>query len=232
MASLNTTPIVALDVSSVEDAGAVVQPLGDDCDFYKVGLQLFTSPDGGANAVSWLRSRGARVFLDLKLHDIPNTVKGAARSARTLGASLLTVHGLGGQAMIEAAVEGAGSDCGVLVVTILTSHSDDELSMLLGRRTSAHDEVIRLSDVAVSAGARGIVCAGPEASVIRERHPEFGILVPGVRLAGSDAGDQARIITPAGAAKAGATWVVLGRTVTAASDPRRAFSDALAELGA
>jgi orotidine-5'-phosphate decarboxylase len=227
-----TTPIVALDVATLDEARGLVEVLGDGCDFYKVGLELFTSGSGGREAVQWLTRRNARVFLDLKLHDIPNTVRGAARSARDMGASLLTVHGLGGEKMIEAAVAGAGDSCGVLMVTVLTSLDDDHISGILGRRTTAREEVIRLSDVAVAAGARGIVCAGTEAALVRARHPSLGILVPGVRMEGSAAGDQARIVTPAAAASAGATWIVLGRTVTAAGNPREALDRANSELAA
>jgi orotidine-5'-phosphate decarboxylase len=217
--------IVALDVPTLAGAAALVERLGDACDFYKVGMELFTAE--GPAVVSWLRARGRDVFLDLKFHDIPNTVRAATRSAARLGARLVTVHAYGGSAMLAAAVEGAGPQgadgCGVLAVTVLTSHTAESLGATLGRAvTSAEDEVLRLAATARDAGAHGVVCSGHEAATVRAA---FGSalrpLVPGVRLAGGASHDQARVVTPSEAARAGAAYVVLGRTVTAAPDPAR-----------
>lgn len=230
-----TRPIVALDVPSFGDAVAIVDRLGDDCDFYKVGLQLFGAD--GPDVVEWLRGEGKAVFVDLKAHDIPNTVRSVARTVAAMGASLFTVHGAGGEAMVRAAVEGAqdegGHGCKVLVVTVLTSFDADAYSAAVGR--SAVDltaEVERLSSVAHVAGAGGVVCSGLEAAMVRDR---FGgsleTLVPGVRATGSARQDQARVVTAAEAAKAGASYVVLGRAVTAAPSPRDAFLALKAELG-
>ena len=161
-----TRPIVALDVPSFDDAVALVDRLGDTCDFYKVGLELYAA--AGPDIVEWLRTEEKSVFVDLKAHDIPNTVRGVARSVAALGASLLTVHGAGGEAMIRAAVEGAGaqdgSGCGILVVTVLTSFDAAGYCRdgAAGESTSSTD-VRRLARVAKVAGAFGVVCSGREA---------------------------------------------------------------------
>jgi orotidine-5'-phosphate decarboxylase len=181
--------IVALDQPSAESAIALVDALGDGCDFYKVGSELFTA--AGPGFVSELTGRGLEVFLDLKFHDIPSTMRGAARSAAALGVRLITVHAAAGQPGIEAAVEGAGDRCGVLPVTVL-------------------------------ARAHGVVCAGTEAAAIHARHGDgLRLLVPGIRRSGSDSHDQSRVVTPRQAVEAGASYLVLGRAVTKAKDPRK-----------
>jgi orotidine-5'-phosphate decarboxylase len=223
-------PIVALDVPDTEHALALVQRLGDACEYYKVGSELFTS--SGPSIVGALRTRGKHVFLDLKFHDIPNTVRSAARSAAACGASLITVHAIGGPAMIAAAVEGGGDHCRVLAVTVLTSFSASEYSAAAGKVVSSiPDEVSRLARMAMEGRAHGVVCSGHEAARIRAEHEgHLAILVPGVRLAGDSDHDQSRVVTPAGAAKAGASYVVLGRTVTAAPEPQDAMQRVLGEL--
>jgi len=227
---MTPVPIVALDVPDEERALALVKRLGTSCDFYKIGSELFTAV--GPSVVDAVRREGKRVFLDLKFHDIPNTVRAAARSAARCGASLITVHSIGGQAMIASAVEGAGGECGVLAVTVLTSLDRDGLSSAHGKAVaSVSDEVSRLAQVALEGGARGVVCSGLEAARISE---EFGNrlekLVPGVRLAGDSANDQSRVVTPGDASRAGATYVVLGRTVTGALDPADAMLRVAREL--
>ena len=231
-----TRAIVALDVPGASDALALVGRLGAECDFVKVGSELFTA--AGPGAVDAVRRRPAAeggdrdVFLDLKLHDIPNTVRAAARRAAHLGVRLLTVHATGGRAMLEAAVEGAGPDCGVLAVTVLTSLDAAALGEAWGRDApDVQQEVSRLAELARAAGARGVVCAGAEAAAVRARHGNaLEILVPGVRLSGAGKDDQKRVVTPAAAASAGATYVVVGRTVTQDSDPRGALARVRAEL--
>lgn len=238
------TPIVALDVPSMREALALIQELGDLCDFYKVGSELFTAE--GPAVVRAVRDRGADVFLDLKFHDIPNTVRGAARSAAALGARLITVHAAGGQAMLEAAVAGSregggasagdrgrGTTCEVLAVTILTSLEAAALAASWGRPVSdVSIEVLRLAALAHAAGVPGVVCSGLEAAAIRSAFGDkLSVLVPGVRMAGPGAKhDQARVVTPRQAADAGARYVVLGRTVTGAISPREAMSNVLADL--
>ncbi|HUX32758.1 MAG TPA: orotidine-5'-phosphate decarboxylase [Gemmatimonadaceae bacterium] len=230
-----TTPIVALDVSTAADALALVRRLDGLCGFYKVGLELFAAE--GPGIVRALSARGADVFLDLKLHDIPNTVRGAVASAAAHGARLVTVHASGGRAMLDAAREGVGtSGCGVLAVTVLTSLDAGALAAAWGRDGATLDvmaEVLRLAGTAAEAGLHGVVCSGLEAGAVRDRFgARLRTLVPGVRLAGSGADDQARVVTPGGAAAAGASYVVLGRTVTAAGDPRGAMERVVAELAA
>jgi orotidine-5'-phosphate decarboxylase len=225
-------PIVALDVPDLAGARRLVEALADDCRFYKVGSELFTAE--GPAVVAWLRGVGRDVFLDLKFHDIPATMAGAARSAAALGVRLLTVHASAGVAGIRAAVEGAGDRCGVLAVTVLTSFDAAGLAAAWGRGPLDVDrEVLRLAALAAEAGAHGVVCSPQEVAAVRGHFGDrLAPLVPGIRLAGGDAHDQARIATPADAARAGARYLVLGRAVTAAPSPRdvmRQISAMLAE---
>lgn len=212
--------IVALDAPTLAQATTLVDALGETCDFFKVGSELFTA--AGPDAVTALRERGSDVFLDLKFHDIPNTVRGAVRSASRLGASLVTVHASGGGDMLRAAVDGAGQACGILAVTVLTSLDAQGLSESWGRDIAAvEDEVLRLAELARSAGAHGIVCSASEAAAVRAAHGEaLRLLVPGIRLGGGAIHDQARVATPKEAVAAGASYLVLGRAVTGATDPR------------
>lgn len=227
--SLSAQPIIALDVPTLRAAQALVERLGSQADYVKVGLELFTAE--GPRVVEYLRGAGKRVFLDLKLHDIPNTVRGAARSAASMGASLLTVHGYGGAAMVDAAVEGAGPDTGILVVTVLTSFDAPSLGVALGREApELGGEVLRLAQLADIAGAHGIVCSGHEVRASRASYPKLKPLVPGIRLAGGSSHDQARITTPAKAAEDGAAYLVLGRAVTEAEQPAAVLSQILASL--
>lgn len=232
--------IVALDVATIADAQALVRRLGGACDFYKVGLELFAAE--GPEVVRWLRGEGKRVFVDLKLHDIPNTVRGAARSVARLGASLLTVHASGGTDMMAAAVAGAaegsaessaeGATCGILGVTVLTSMDAGGVEQAWGRQqVVVQGEVERLAGLAADAGAAGIVCSGHEAAGVRARYGgRLGLLVPGIRLAGGATHDQRRVMTPSAAAAAGARWLILGRAVTGAADPVAAMAAVRAEL--
>src|ERR1019366_8194878 len=223
-------PIIALDVPSLADARALIATLGARADFYKVGLQLFSAE--GPRVVEWLHSEGKRVFLDLKLHDIPSTVRKAAASAGRLNVALLTVHGLGGEAMVRAAVECAGTRSGVLVVTVLTSMDLATASAALGRPlASLSDEVLRLAALAARAGAHGVVCAGAECAAVRAAHGTgLAPLVPGIRTSAVAGDDQSRVVTPEEASKAGAAYVVVGRAVTAAADPAAAFEEILGRL--
>jgi len=231
--SPSAIPIVALDVSSAAEALALAGRLGESCRYYKVGSELFTA--AGPHVVSALREEGHRVFLDLKLHDIPNTVRGAARSAARLGASLLTVHASGGVEMMRAAVEGAGDDCGILAVTVLTSLDAAAVAGAWGREAtlSIEDEVARLAAMAAEAGTHGIVCSGLEAARVRAAHGDrLRPLVPGIRFAAGDVHDQSRVVTPGGAVRAGARYLVLGRAVTGAADPRGAMLRVWEEIAA
>lgn len=221
------TPIVALDVPDRSAAQAIVQRLGDACDFYKVGLELFAAE--GPDVVRWLRDAGKSVFVDLKLHDIPNTVRGAAQSVARHGASLLTVHASGGSEMIRAAVEGAAEgsgSCSILGVTILTSMDGAGIGEAWGRpEVDVSAEVIRLAGLVQGGGGAGIVCSGHEAAAVRASFGDaLGLLIPGIRLPGGDTHDQRRVMTPRAAADAGARWLILGRAVTGAADPVAAMS--------
>ena len=212
--------IVALDVPTAAAARKIVAVVGDSAFTYKVGMQLFTAE--GPSVVRELISSGRRVFLDLKYHDIPTTVAAAVREAAQLGVSMLTVHASGGGKMLHAAVEAAQSvkpDLTVLGVTVLTSLDEVELGKI-GFRGSVLDQVSRLAALALTNGCKGVVASALEARALRQQFgPDFAIVTPGVRPAGSGPHDQARIVTPAEAVAAGASYVVVGRPITEAPDP-------------
>jgi orotidine-5'-phosphate decarboxylase len=229
MAELKAVPIVALDVGTAADALAMVRTLGDSCRFYKVGSELFTA--AGPAVVRAIRELGHDVFLDLKFHDIPNTVAGAVRSAVSTGASMLTVHASGGSAMLRAAVEAAG-DCRVMGVTVLTSFSAPGLGEAWGREIGdLGGEVARLAGLCQAAGAHGLVCSGHELSTVRSAAPGLKPLVPGIRFADGDRHDQERVMTPEAAVAAGAGYLVIGRMVTGAGDPAAAMRRVREALG-
>ena len=221
--------IVALDVSSSAAAQKIVAAVGDSAHAYKVGMQLYTAE--GPAIVRELVGSGRRVFLDLKYHDIPNTVGAAVREAAQLGISMLTVHASGGARMLRAATEAAqdtNPNMLVLAATVLTSLDDADLNML-GLRGGVLDQVLRLATLALSNGCQGIVASALEAAALREEFGrDFTIVTPGVRPAGSGADDQARVVTPAEAIAAGASYIVVGRPITEALDPA---SEARAILG-
>ena len=225
------TPIVALDVADGAAALALVDRLGVACSFYKIGSELFTG--SGPGIVREVQDRGADVFLDLKFHDIPNTVRGAVQSAVSLGVRLLTVHASGGAGMLgAAAAAAAGSGCQVLAVTVLTSLDAPAVGEAWGRQIGdLRSEVLRLAGLAAEAGVHGVVCSGHEAGMIRDRFAgRLATLVPGIRLPGDEHQDQTRVVTPRQAAEAGARFIVLGRAVTAAADPRQAMERVLSDL--
>lgn len=232
-AIVTPVPIVALDFPGAAEALGLVERL-PDADFFKVGLQLFSA--AGPDIVRELRARGRRVFLDLKLHDIPNTVANAVRAANGLGVELLTVHASGGVAMLAAAAAAAReSDAPpkVLAVTILTSLSAADLARTRGNGdVDLTTEAATLARLAEEAGIHGVVTSVHEVARIRAAtRPDFPVLCPGIRLAGDDAGDQARVATPADAARSGVNYIVIGRSVTAARDPDAAWRRAVREAG-
>jgi orotidine-5'-phosphate decarboxylase len=224
--------IVALDVSNAEAARKIVAAVGDSAHAYKVGMQLYTAE--GPAIVRELVSSGRRVFLDLKYHDIPNTVGAAVRQAAMLGVDMLTVHAAGGGKMLRAAVEAgqlANPNMLVLAVTVLTSLDDVELGKI-GIRGSVLDEVLRLTALALSNGCKGVVASALEAGALREEFGSgFAIVTPGVRPAGSGPHDQARIVTPAEAIAAGASHIVVGRPITEALDPAGEARAILGQIG-
>lgn len=225
--------IVALDVSSAAAAQRIVAAIGDSALTYKVGMQLYTAE--GPQVVRDLVASGRRVFLDLKYHDIPNTVGSAVREAAGLGVSMLTVHAGGGGRMLRAAVEAAQAvnpSLLVLGVTVLTSLDDHDLEKV-GFRGTVRDEVLRLSGLALANGCTGIVTSAHEASTLRsELGDDFAIVTPGVRPAGSGHADQVRVVTPAEAIAAGASHIVVGRPITEAADPAAEARAILGQIGA
>jgi len=221
--------IVALDVPGAKEARSLVGRLAGHVGLFKVGSQLFTA--AGPELVQEVVARGEKVFLDLKFHDIPNTVAGAVASASRLGVSLVDVHGLGGRGMMEAAV-GALPAMGtrLLAITILTSHDAASLDQI-GLHGSLDDSVRRLALLAREAGADGVVASPHEVSLIREAcGTDFLIVTPGIRPSGAPAGDQARPATPATALVAGADYIVVGRPITKSEDPAAAADAIVAEM--
>lgn len=222
--------IVALDFPSADAAMELVDQLQGSCRWFKVGMELYYA--AGNRVVEDLRKRGFDVFLDLKLHDIPNTVARAVRTLSSVGASLLTVHAAGGEAMLRAAAAAAvGPDAPqLLAVTVLTSIDQEQLAGT-GVPDSPETQVVRLATLAKRSGINGIVCSPQEVHEVRGVMGSAANLVtPGIRPAGSDAGDQRRLATPAQALEAGASMLVVGRPITQAQDPARAAEAILGEM--
>ena len=233
---MTVVPIVALDVPNAAAAIDIVAQLGERCRFYKIGGELFTAE--GPPIVRAVRETGAEVFLDLKFHDIPNTVRSAVTSAARLGVRLVTVHASGGRAMLRAAAgaaattAGAGARCRVLAVSVLTSLDAPTLAEAWGRsEVDIDQEVVRLARLARSSGVDGSVCSAMAAAAVRQAlGGGLELLVPGIRLAGHGSDDQARTATPAAAAAAGADYIVLGRAITDAPDRAAAMGAVLDQL--
>jgi len=222
--------IVALDFPSGHQALAFVDRLEGSCRWFKVGLELFLA--AGGSIVETLRHRGHSVFLDLKFHDIPNTVAAAIRSVGPLGAELLTLHASGGPAMLKAAAEaasGLSDPPKLLAVTVLTSMDQAQLAAI-GALRSPEEEVLLLARMAFANGIAGFVCSPAEAGTLRSALHEAVLVTPGIRPAGAAIGDQKRIATPAAALAAGASYLVVGRPITQAADPAQAANAILAEM--
>jgi orotidine-5'-phosphate decarboxylase len=222
--------IVALDYPSAAPAFTLADQLQGLVRWFKVGLELYCAE--GPAVVHELRRRGFSVFLDLKLHDIPNTVAGAVRSVAAVGAELLTVHAAGGPVMLEAAAEAA--DClanppQLLAVTVLTSMDQLQLAAI-GIDHSPENQVLRLADTASAAGITGLVASAEEVSALRHRFPAATLVIPGIRPSGSDIADQKRVATPATALAAGASYLVIGRPITQAANPPAATQSILDEM--
>ncbi|HEY7038956.1 MAG TPA: orotidine-5'-phosphate decarboxylase [Methylomirabilota bacterium] len=229
--------IVALDVESLAEAERLLDRLQGLVTRFKIGSQLFTA--AGPPAVELVQKRGAEVFLDLKFHDIPNTVAGAAREAARMGVLMFNVHASGGRAMMRAAAESAATaarETGgrrpiVLAVTVLTSLDRGALSRELSVAASVEGHVLHLAGMAAESGLDGCVASPNEIAALRtNRGVDWVIVTPGVRPAGSASGDQSRIATPRAAVQAGAHYLVVGRPITAASDPARATETVLEEM--
>ena len=224
--------IVALDVSSAAQARQIVQSIGESASTYKIGKQLFTAE--GSQIVRDLVASGRKVFLDLKFHDIPNTVAAAVKQAAELRVSMLTVHASGGSKMLKAAAEAAAQSPAkpmVLAVTVLTSLSDADLAEI-GVAGHVQTQVLRLGSLARAAGCGGLVASGQETRELRrELGDDFAIVTPGVRPTGTAAGDQARVLTPKDAIAAGATYLVVGRPILESPNPAQAAEAIVSEIG-
>ncbi|MFQ3671558.1 MAG: orotidine-5'-phosphate decarboxylase [Verrucomicrobiia bacterium] len=221
--------ILALDVPSDREALGWVDRLAGQVGYFKVGLQLFTAY--GPELVREVRARGGRVFLDLKLHDIPNTVAKAVEAAGPLGVSFLTLHASGGRAMLREAAEAAAGYSGLrlLAVTVLTSLTEGDLDEL-GFDHSALGLAAHLGRLAAEAGVTGLVCSPREVEVLRRELPESVLVTPGVRPPGAEVDDQARVATPEAALAAGASHVVMGRPILRAPDPEGLVRELLGEV--
>jgi orotidine-5'-phosphate decarboxylase len=225
--------IVALDVPDAAAAAALVNKLEGNCHWFKVGLELFIA--AGPAVLEPLLKRGHSVFLDLKLHDIPNTVAGAVRSAASLGVRMMTIHSAGGPAMLAAArsaLDGLSDPPHLLAVTVLTSMDAAQMTAV-GLRRDPAVQVELLAKMGLAAGIRGFVCSPREVATLRALTGPEGILVtPGIRPAGAETGDQKRIATPAEALRQGASYLVVGRPITKAPDPAQAAEAILKEMAA
>ena len=224
-----TQLIVALDVDTLDAAAHLVYRLGPAVEWYKVGKQLFTRH--GPAAVRQLKEAGKHVFLDLKFHDIPNTVAQAVRSAAAIGADLTNVHASGGPAMLRGAAQ-AARESGILViaVTVLTSMDRAELAAI-GLDLDPAQQVVRLATLSRDCGVPGVVCSPLEVPLVRQACGlEFVLVVPGIRPAGAQSDDQKRVMTPRQAAEAGTNFIVVGRPITAAEDPAAAAAAVLRDL--
>ena len=222
--------IVALDVSTAAAAQKIVAAVGDSALTYKVGMQLYTAE--GPQLVRELVASGRRVFLDLKYHDIPNTVGAAVAEAAKLGVSMLTIHASGSGKMMRAAVEAAQArpELIVLAVTVLTSLDENDLKTI-GVRGNVQEAVLRLATMALANGCQGVVASAHEASSLRAKLGDgFAIVTPGIRSPGSSVGDQVRVVTPAEAIAAGASHIVVGRPIAEAGDPAAAARAILQQI--
>src|SRR5690606_15897242 len=224
--------IVALDYASAAEALAMARQLSPQQVRVKVGKELFTR--SGPQVVEQLQSLGFEVFLDLKFHDIPSTVPAAVRAAAELGVWMVNVHASGGRRMMAGAreaLEQARSNTLLTAVTVLTSMGADELAEL-GISATPAQQVMRLATLARDSGMHGVVCSAQEATLLRAECPApFCLVTPGIRPAGSDAGDQTRIVTPAEAQRLGVDYLVIGRPITRAAVPTEAVADVLQQLG-
>jgi orotidine-5'-phosphate decarboxylase len=218
---------VALDTPDIERARAIAQRVHNHVGGIKLGLEFFMA--NGRQGVREMAEIGLPIFLDLKLHDIPNTVAKAIQALRPLEPAILTVHAAGGRAMLEDAKAAAPSGTKVVAVTMLTSLDDRDL-VSIGLNPDPHEQVVRLAELAKSAGVDGIVCSGAEVAAAKKLWHDGFFVVPGVRPANGTVGDQKRVVTPRAALDAGASILVVGRPITQAQDPDQAAREIEATL--
>lgn len=218
---------VAIDTPDLDRAATLVDAVRDHAGGVKLGLEFFSA--NGPAGVRRISEMGLPLFLDVKLHDIPNTVGKAVEALAPLEPAILTVHAAGGKAMLEAAKAAAPARTKIVAVTVLTSLDQNDLAAA-GVQGSPADQVSRLAALARGSGIDGIVCSGAEVAQARDGWPGGFFVVPGVRPAGADAGDQKRVVTPRQALDDGASVLVIGRAITGAADPRRAIMDIAATL--
>ncbi len=225
--------IVAVDVDSLDAARALVKELAPLVRWFKVGFELFTRE--GPAAAHLVKDAGANLFLDLKFHDIPNTVRGAVKSGIALGANLMTLHASGGTAMLRAAREAAdeaGRDDVILVaVTVLTHHSESDFNSVFASTRKLEDTVLSLARTAREGGMNGVVASAKELPAIKRAIArDFVVVTPGIRLPGAGKDDQTRVVTPEQAIRDGADYIVVGRPITGAKDPLAAADEILRRM--
>ncbi|MEI7850541.1 MAG: orotidine-5'-phosphate decarboxylase [Kiritimatiellales bacterium] len=222
--------IVALDVPTIKGMEEVLNRLPDSIEWYKVGLELFCA--GGPAILEPLKERNKKIFLDLKLHDIPRTVANAVKTAASHGVNLMTVHAIGGRAMLEAAAE-AARECSnppkLVAVTTLTSLSQEDFTDL-GITRSISGQALALGELAISSGIDGLVTSAHEAGALRKAFPQALLVTPGIRMPGGDVADQKRVATPAFAVQQGATHLVVGRPILQAENPSAAVAAIFADI--
>lgn len=222
--------IVALDVPTIKEMEEALDRLPDTIEWYKVGLELFCAE--GPAILEPLKRRNKKIFLDLKLHDIPRTVANAVKTAASHGVNLMTVHAIGGRAMLEAAAE-AARECSnppkLVAVTTLTSLSQEDF-VDLGISRSVSDQALALGGLAISSGIDGLVTSAHEAGALRKKFPQALLVTPGIRLPGGEVGDQKRVATPAFAVQQGASHLVVGRPILQAENPSAVAAAVFADI--
>ena len=227
---MDSALIVALDVPNLDEMNRALDRLPDSLQWYKVGLELFCAE--GPAALAPLKARNKNIFLDLKLHDIPQTVANAVKTAAAHGVNLLTVHAVGGRAMLEAAAN-AARECSnppkIVAVTTLTSLSQDDFADL-GINRTVSEQALKLGELAISSGIDGLVTSAHEAGALRKAFPNALLVTPGIRMPDGDVGDQKRVATPAFAVQQGATHLVVGRPIMKAANPAAAAEAFFADI--
>lgn len=227
---MNSDLIVALDVPTLKEMEETLDRLPDSIEWYKVGLEIFCAE--GPEILAPLKARNKKIFLDLKLHDIPRTVANAVKTAASHGVNLMTVHAIGGRAMLEAAAE-AARECDnppkLVAVTTLTSLSQDDFEDL-GINRTVSEQALALGELAIRSGIDGLVTSAHEAGALHQRFPEALLVTPGIRMPDGDVGDQKRVATPSFAVQQGATHLVVGRPIVQATDPAEATAAILRDI--